>query len=144
MLAFFARRASWWRWLALALGALALVTMLGAVFVAREMESSALQARYFSERAARLEFHLEPGASDAIRFPRNGPYDQRLGYTGLAGFLDRLGERGYRIESQARSSPELVDLIESGYFPPYPEKSQAGLRIQDCRNETLFSFRAPQ
>jgi membrane peptidoglycan carboxypeptidase len=61
----------------------------------------------------------------------------------MPAFLDRLRAKGYRIQAQARLSHELVELIETGYFPPYPEKSQSGLRVLDCRGVPLFSSNHP-
>ena len=139
------RRASWWRRrFTLVLAALAVLTVAGAAYLAViEAESSTFQARYFAGVAARLKFWLEPGVSPSIRFPQRGPYDQRLGYSEMPAFLDRLRARGYRIQAQARLSYDLVELIETGYFPPYPEKSQAGLRVLDCRGAPLFSSPHP-
>ena len=76
-------------------------------------------------------------------FPASGPYDQRLGYSEMPAFLDRLRARGYGIEAQARTSRELAELMDAGYFPPYPEKSQAGLAILDCGGELLFRASHP-
>ena len=115
-----------------------------ALFVVNETQSSTLQARYFSGIAAEVKFWLEPGASPSIRYPQKGPYDHRLGYSELPVFLTRLQAKGYRIEEQARHSHALLELVESGYFPPYPEKSQAGLRVLDCRGDPLYVSNHPQ
>lgn len=114
------------------------------LLVISETQSSTLQAGYFSGVAADVKFWLEPGPSPSIRYPQKGPYDQRLGYSELPVFLTRLQAKGYRIETQARHSHALRELVESGYFPPYPEKSQAGLRVLDCRGEPLFVSNHPQ
>jgi membrane peptidoglycan carboxypeptidase len=139
-------RPPWWRRTStLVVTAVILGTMLGiALVVIREAQSSTFQAHYFSGLAADLKFWLEPGPSPSIRFPQKGPYDQRLGYSELPAFLYRLHARGYRIEKQARHSHALTELIESGYFPPYPEKSQAGLHVLDCRGEQLFGSNHPE
>lgn len=140
------RRAPEWRRIAVlavaALFALAAVDI--AYLVATEVESSTLQARFFSGIAARLKFWMEPGPSPSIRFPQSGPYDRRLGYSQMPAFLEKLGAKGYRIEAQARHSFHLTELIESGYFPPYAEKNQAGLHVLDCRGEPLFRFSHPE
>src|SRR5689334_13547190 len=109
-----------------------------------EFQASRLQARYFSGVARDMRFSLEPGPSSSIRFPQTGPYDQRLGYSDLPAFLKRLQVKGYEIESQARVTPRLGNLIQAGYAPPYGEKSQAGLQILDCRAQPLFSFAYPE
>src|SRR5262249_35848564 len=41
-------------------------------------------------------------------------------------------------------STELMRLMDAGYFPPYPEKSQAGLRALDCGGELLFRSYWPE
>lgn len=140
------RPTPWWRRTSTLVVAAAVAgTLLGIVLVViGEAQSSTFQAHYFVEAAARLKFWLEPGASPSIGFPEKGPYDQRLGYSELPAFLDRLQAKGYRIEKQARHSHALAELIEDGYFPPYPEKSQAGLRVLDCRGEPLFSSSHPE
>jgi membrane peptidoglycan carboxypeptidase len=109
-----------------------------------EVRSSRLQSRYFSSAVRDMKFVLEPGPSASVRFPQDGPYDHRLGYSELPVFLKRLDARGYEIDAQARVTRPLGDLIEAGYAPPYPEKSQAGLQVLDCRDETLFSFAYPE
>ena len=136
----------WWRRkFTLVVAALVVLTVLGvAHLVVTEAESSTFQARYFAGGAAKLKFWVEPGPSHSIRFPQSGPYDQRLGYSEMPAFLDRLRAKGYRIEAQARHSFDLVELIETGYFPPYHEKSQAGLRVLDCRGVPLFSSSHPE
>lgn len=139
------RPVPWWRRrLTLVVAAFVVLILSGAAYlVVTEAESSAFQARYFAGVAARVKFWLEPGASPSIRFPQRGPYDQRLGYSEMPAFLNRLRAKGYRIHAQARLSYQLAELIETGYFPPYPEKSQAGLRVLDCRGAPLFSANHP-
>ena len=139
------RRRSWWR----RTPAIVAGTVLGAIIalallVVSETQSSTLQARYFSGVAAEVKFWLEPGTSPSIRYPDKGPYDHRLGYSELPGFLAKLQTRGYQVEKQARHSHALRELVERGYFPPYPEKSQAGLTVLDCRGEPLFVSNHPQ
>lgn len=140
------RSIPWWqRTTTLVVAAAVLGTIVGlALVVVREAQSSTFQARYFSGLAAELKFWLEPGASSSIRFPQRGPYDQRLGYSELPAFLKRLRAKGYRIEKQARHSHALTELLESGYFPPYREKSQAGLHVLDCRGQPLFTSDHPE
>lgn len=130
----------WWLQAALAALAAALV----AFVTAWEVRTSTVQAHYLSRWAARLTYRVEPGASAAIRFPRTGPFDKRLGYTGIPDFVDRLTPLGYEIVSQARQSQALLDYAQQGLFPPYDEKTQAGLRLLDCRDVPLFEQRYPQ
>ncbi len=108
-----------------------------------ELQSSRLQARYLAEYARGITFHVEPGATQAIRFPRYGPYDTRLGYSELPTFLQSLAAAGYVITEQARISPQLAQLTDFGLFPTYREKDQAGLVLLDCDEQPLYSVRAP-
>ncbi len=109
-----------------------------------ELESSPLQSRLFTGLTQNFAITVEPGSSDAARFPRNGPYDQRLGYTGIPSYLGSLREQGYLVERQARLSPALVSFIDIGGFPVYREKSQAGLTILDRWGKDIFRARYPE
>ncbi len=113
------------------------------VLIAYEMSTSALQARYFSALSRQLTFHTAPGPSSTIRFPSTGPYDERLGYTGLPGFLDRLTAQNYTIAKQARLSAPLQQTMAWGLFPVYDAKTQAGLQIRGRHNELIFNALHP-
>ncbi len=112
--------------------------------IASEIRSSRLQAREFSRFAGELSYTVAPGASDAILYPGDGPFDKRLGYSALGEFLPRLLKRDYRITAQSRFSPELLAYAKRGFFVPYQEKSQSGLTISDCRGDALYQFSYPQ
>jgi membrane peptidoglycan carboxypeptidase len=111
---------------------------------AKEMRTSRFQAREISKYAASLKYELQPGPSDAIRYPGAGPFDQRLGYSAMGEFLPRLLKRDYVIEAQTRFSPALMNYNDKGFFVPYAEKIQAGLSITDCRGAPLYQFKYPQ
>lgn len=130
-----------WRmiWLLLVIGLIAAV-----VAANREMRTSYWQARELSRLAKTLSYQVQPGASDAIVYPGDGPFDKRLGYSALGEFLPRLIKRGYLIQQQARFSSALLDYSQHGLFIPYPEKIQAGLSITDCRAAPLYRFTYPQ
>jgi len=110
----------------------------------KEMRTSRFQARELSQYAASLTYTLEPGASEAIRYPGNGPFDLRLGYSSLDEFLPRLLKRNYVITEQTRFSPALLGYTDKGLFVPYSEKIQAGLSITDCRGAPLYRYNYPQ
>src|SRR3954467_15769520 len=74
-----------------------------------EMGTSHYQAKLFTHLAGKMTFTVADGSSDAIRFPKTGPCDERLGYIGLPGFLESLTRHGFKIETQARWSPALVE-----------------------------------
>lgn len=129
-----------WLWAALLLALVALAAWLAV----DEAQTSRLQARWLSARVAGLRYELKPGASEAIRFPGVGPADKRLGYHRLPEFTRRLQSQDFGIAAQARMSPEMVALIDEGWFATYREKAQAGLELRDCRGETLAAMRHPE
>ncbi len=128
---------------AVALASMLVVSVAGGLLLWHEGETSRLQAREIARYAARLDYARMAGASTAIRFPAHGPFDQRLGYTELPRFAERLQARGFALTEQVRFSPALMDYTDRGLFPPYREKTRAGLDVLDCRGERLYGFRYP-
>ena len=123
-----------WRFLAAVIVILLLVAgVAGGVLLWHELNSSRLQAREIARYAARLDFARVAGPSDAIRFPPHGPFDQRLGYTELPRFAERLQARGFALTEQVRFNDALIEHVEHGLFPPYAEKTRAGLDVFACR-----------
>ncbi|MHC6224325.1 transglycosylase domain-containing protein [Pseudomonas sp. X10] len=135
------QRHLWWRLIALIL-LLAIVAIGFAVY--DEVQTSKLQSREFSRLASTLTYSLEPGPSDAIVYPGDGPFDKRLGYSALGEFLPRLLKRDYLISEQVRFSPALMNYVDHDLFVPFVEKSQAGLSITDCRGDSLYQYNYPQ
>lgn len=125
-------------------GILLLVSYITFSLIADELQSSSLQARYIAKYAADLDFKLQPGQSREIRFPDAGPFDERLGYTRIPGFVQRLGSSGFDVTHQVRFSPKLMELTDSGLFPPYREKAQGGLSLFDCKGDGIYSARYPE
>ncbi|HSB43143.1 MAG TPA: transglycosylase domain-containing protein [Methylomirabilota bacterium] len=109
-----------------------------------EMRTSVVQALVLSRAGAGLTYRVEGGPSPAIHFPRTGPYDERLGYTRLGSFIDRLEAAGYRVERQARLSPGLDWLAGWGVAVPYREKTRAGLEVLDRERRRLYATRYPE
>lgn len=141
-------RQKWFSWLfrgRLIGAALVLALLVAAgVLVAEEMRTSAHQARFFADLARKATFEVGSGASPSIRFPQSAPYDDRLGYSQLPGFLQRLKARDFEVAQQARISPTMASIVDDGYFAPYAEKTQGGLRILDRHNTPLFQECYPQ
>ncbi|WP_234255518.1 transglycosylase domain-containing protein [Billgrantia aerodenitrificans] len=133
------------RWLYLTLALLLLVFGVSlATLLVAEAKTSHFQAQELSRYASTLRYTVEAGRSTQILFPQHGPFDQRLGYTLLPEFESRLNNRGYEIAEQARFTPALLDYTRRGFFPPFGEKTQAGLTIEECRGDTFYEFRHPQ
>ena len=129
------RVALWWL-------LLALVVASGLLWY--ETDASRLQAHYLSELASEMTYRVEAGASDSIRFPQYGPFDERLGYAAVPRLQERLAERAFSISAQARISPRMAQVVDLGLFPPYREKTQAGLTVLDCAGEPIFGARYPE
>jgi membrane peptidoglycan carboxypeptidase len=121
-----------------------LVALIAVLAAFVEVRTSVVQALVLSRVAAALTYRVEGGASPAIHFPRSGPYDERLGYTRLGGFVERLEAAGYRVEHQARLSPGLDWLAGWGVAVPYHEKTHTGLEIRDREERRLYATRYPQ
>ncbi len=112
--------------------------------IAYELVSSALEAKYLARTAQKMTWQLEPGPSKRIRYPGNGPYDVRLGYSKLPGYLARLDKAGWKIDRQARISIQMARVDDLGLFLPYHEKDQAGLTLLDSDGQTLYASRHPE
>lgn len=108
-----------------------------------EIATSDLQAKYLSRYAANLTYQVAPGGSDAIVYPKTGPYDIRLGYVQLPAILDGLRKRGMEISRQARFSQDLLSYAEKGLYIPYNEKNQAGLVILDADKQSMYRMVTP-
>ncbi|MBD3895115.1 penicillin-binding protein [Halomonas sp. ML-15] len=123
---------------------LALISISLATLLLAEARTSHFQAQELSRYASTLSYTLSPGPSERIIFPQHGPFDIRLGYTRLPQFEARLRASDFVVERQARFSPALLEYTQRGFFPPYAEKTRAGLSLEECRGEAMYSFRHPQ
>lgn len=132
-------RARWWILLALVLIPLILVGLL-----AWELTSSDMQARYLARAAAKMTWELQQGYSDSIRFPAGGPYDQRLGYSKLPDYTQRLAIKGWDVERQARISMQMKRAHDMGLNLPYREKNQGGLALLDDSGKLLYRSLHPE
>jgi membrane peptidoglycan carboxypeptidase len=131
------------RGLMVGLAVLALGAAGGVWLLAHEAHTSRLQAKVLTRYAAGLGYQTASGASDQLRFPTHGPFDQRLGYTEIPGFVARLEPRGFAITEQVRQSPELLAHLDRGLYAPYAEKSRAGLAVLDCHRVPVYTFGYP-
>jgi membrane peptidoglycan carboxypeptidase len=127
----------------LLIGVLLLLTVAAVIVVAREAKTSREQARYISRLAEDLTFQVEPGPSNAIRFPSDGPYDIRHGYVRIPEFVESAQNYGFTVAAQARWSPRLIDLTDKGLFPVYWEKNRAGLVLLGSNGEPMYDASRP-
>ncbi|MGO9446013.1 MAG: transglycosylase domain-containing protein [Thiobacillaceae bacterium] len=109
-----------------------------------ELMSSDIQARYFAKTAKKMTFLVKEGSSDRIRFPTEGPYDQRMGYSLIPAFTKRLEESNWQIEKQAKISIQMARVQDLGMNPPYREKNQGGLLLLDEAGKPLSESDYPQ
>jgi membrane peptidoglycan carboxypeptidase len=128
---------------------LILLILIGAAgVIAYELVASPFQAVLLANYGKRLTYDIQSGPSERIRFPANGPYDQRLGYSRLPDFIQRLttgqSNGGFTLVRQARISSDMARLSDLGIFLPYRERAIAGIHLRDCRGETLLNLPQPR
>jgi membrane peptidoglycan carboxypeptidase len=117
---------------------LMLLAVIGFIYL--EIRTSLLQSWLFTRINAKIEFQLAAGPSSAIAFPRPAPFDDRRGYSRLAGFLPRLEAQGYEVTRQVEQSETLIELIQRGISPPYNELPGTGLHIKGANGTPLFRY----
>lgn len=120
------------------------VCYFAAHLVAEELRTSRWQSRYFWEWSQRLTWQTAAGPSDRIRFPDAGPYDMRMGYARLPHYTEMLEARGFVRVHQVRMSDALLDYLDRGLYPPYAEKTRAGLALLDCHGDSVSVQRFPE
>lgn len=94
-----------------------------------EVRTSTLQSLCLWYMAGNMTYSMEAGASPTVVFPMTGPFNERLGYTRIRAFQQRLQDRGFAVAYQSRFSPLLQAAAHLGVTPPYRELPMAGLRI---------------
>jgi membrane peptidoglycan carboxypeptidase len=109
-----------------------------------EMRTSNLQSRYLTRLARRATFTVESGPSSRTWYPEYGPFDQRLGYTRIPRIIDNLLANDFEITKQVRLSDGFLALANKGLFPPFQEKTKAGLTVLDRNNTTIYSAYRPE
>lgn len=123
---------------------LMLLLVIGAALLIYELRTAYFQSSELSRYAAQLTYQVENGPSDAIIYPGAGPFDQRMGYSHLPTFIERLQSRGFEVLQQSHFSAALMAYAERGLFPPFAEKAQTGVNIEDCRGSPFYTVRNPR
>ena len=90
------------------------------------------------------EFCGLAGAEPHHPFPKWGPYDERLGYAGLATFIALLNAHHFAVERQAEWSDALARFVDHGGYAIYGEKARAGLRLFDGDRNQLYGVSRPE
>jgi len=108
-----------------------------------EFQTSWLQSELFSSLGRELIFDVKDGRHPRAHHPTSGPHNQRLGYSELDGFAERLDQRGFDLTKQAGLSPKHWQFVEIGGYPLFQEKNRAGLKILDHQGEVIQNMRFP-
>lgn len=108
-----------------------------------ELKTSYFQSFVLSQWAQRMDFEVEHGPNKDLTFPEDGPFDKRLGYTRVQDFTAALVKNGFVVERQARTSCAFRAFQNLGGFPPYREKTSAGMTLLAAGGKPYFTFRQP-
>ncbi len=108
-----------------------------------ELRASPLQALVFSRLADDFTFWMEKGPSLDVRYPEQGPYNERLGYTHVPAMISSLMNDEYHVVQQARQSTSLKKFMDMGGFATYREKDQAGLALFDQHKQPVWIAKHP-
>lgn len=125
-------------------GSIVALIVILALIIFYEMRTSWFQSHYLSRVTKGLTYRVEKGKSNAIKFPKGGPYDKRLGYVRLPDFIASLSGKGYYVEAQSRFSSSMLEMNGYGFYTIYPEKTSAGLQILDHDDRALFAVSYPE
>jgi membrane peptidoglycan carboxypeptidase len=121
-----------------------LLAFLIAGLIVSEMRTSALQARLFAACSRRMSYTIGRGPGEHVVFPNSGPFDERLGYSRIPEFQQRLKNNGFHLHEQARFSKELALGTRIGLTPPYREPVETGLVIRSAEGMPLFKASSPE
>lgn len=116
----------------------------GTGIVLFEARASWLQATLLTGWAQSMAFAIQPGATPDAQFPASGPYDDRLGYTSIPSYVERLTAKGFTVEQQAAPSEQMRAFVADGGYAVYREKNQAGLKVVDRAGDPIYAKSFPQ
>ncbi len=108
-----------------------------------EILTSGAQAKWFSWYARRIAFEMEPDAAAHMRYPKSGPYNERLGYSYLPFYIKALQADDFTVAAQMRASETYNDLLKRGIYPIYHPKTVAGLTFYDRTGEKIYAASYP-
>ena len=120
---------------------LTIILLIGLVIL--ELKTSYFQSFVLSQWAQRMDFEVEDGPNKDLIFPEDGPFDKRLGYTRVQDFTAALVKNGFVVERQSRTSGAFRAFQNLGGFPPYREKTSAGMTLLAAGGKPYFTFRQP-
>jgi hypothetical protein len=91
-----------------------------------------------------MTYRIREGRNYVGVLSPGGPYDRGLGYASLPSLSQRLQETNFPVEKMAWPSEPMRAWCALGLFPPYREKSQAGLKILDRHGKIFFCETYPR
>ncbi len=86
---------------------------------------------------------MKPGPNEHMRYPKAGPYNERLGYTYLPFYAKTLLAGDFAVVEQARGSEAYTDLLRRGIYPIYHPKATAGLTLFDASGKKIYTASYP-
>ena len=93
---------------------------------------SAIATNYLED----VTFTLSRGSQKSISYPKEGPLNERYGYTRIQEWISKLNE--YKTSFQTKLSPKHLNLINSGINPIYEIKDSVGLQVYDSIGQPLY------
>jgi membrane peptidoglycan carboxypeptidase len=109
-----------------------------------ESRTSLLQSTLATKFTRDFAFAVAEGPNDNLRFPRNGPYDERLGYARMPTFIESLKAHQFAVTRQAMMSDDLDTFVGMGGYALYREKGRAGLQLLDRDGTPIYSAAYPE
>jgi len=139
----FHHRAPRWLWIFPFVTALGLATVV-CVLARDEIHTSRLQSEWLSFYGKQIHFEMQSNANAGIRFPADGPYNQRLGYAYLPFFIKSMAADDYTIAGQAHASPTYNYFMDRGIYPIYHAKTVTGLALYDRDGQPIYTANYPE
>jgi len=121
-----------------------LIALVLALLALLESRTSWGEAHIFAYIARHMTFHLVRTAGNPVVPTVTGPYDMRLGYAQLPSTLAHLKRFGFRVVAHAESSGLAQEAVKYHLPAIFPEKTQAGLLIDDDRSKPLYQVVTPE
>jgi membrane peptidoglycan carboxypeptidase len=136
------RRLGWDR---LLIGSVAAAMLGGVAWVGvAEIRSSWLQSGLLSKYARTLTYEVGEGPSSQVAFPVQGPYNERLGYSQIPGYVAKLSQNRFEIERQAQISDTMKEFVKYGGFAVFREKTRTGITLKDRNGQIMYTARFPE
>jgi membrane peptidoglycan carboxypeptidase len=132
-------RAFWLIPILIICGAIVIVS----VILGDEMRTSKMQAEWLSFYGDNIKFQPKQGVNTALRFPADGPYNQRLGYSYAPYFVKSLQTDDYNVAEQMRSTPLYNFFLDRKLYPLYHTKTVAGLTLYDRSGQPIYNASYP-